>query len=951
LLKIAGLGAAPLNEESESKRPNASAIAHAGTFDSLEWRMHAISRQALPAGGIAGSRRVFVDIKADEATGATKVVHISDVPASSPSDALAYLRERITETEMHLQLGEVLAAHLVAASKRHEAAVVADATAQFAADSVLQGSSELSSSRLSGPLVGSTEDGGQPQDTRDDIGTGEWYARVASADAEQRRYEAQAAIKTNNKWHNLRDYYSVELSSGSFVELDEDSHLPSWHHGDLSLPWYDASGLYQRPNLVRNTSPETVYLQVVSASGLPVADQMAALGSGGGSSDPYVKFTISGVLEAPFSTFHCSDTLDPVWGAQYMFAVRDKLREQDSTVLRAQVWDWDKTSQDDVLGQFSVSLTGLRRDVMVDRWYPLEYAEGGQMRPSGSVRLRILRTSDLRGQAIAEARQQLAAAQVQSRMLLSKIQQRVFEVQSGTNVGAIVTRALVDGAASGDELGPAVTAMEESSQAAQQHIADTDTDNDSSSLTSGSSTPGSGRRSQAGVAESKSSGAAGDTEKRTAAYLITAKVAKKLRTTNTAKPRSIHHRTSRRVSKKVEAAAQAPVPDEPPAPSLAMPAKLLQSVHSTAATGAMPSNSTTNDEDEQMRAWRVVGHQLQVSVIEAEGLGGITTRLSALAREELARRKQGKAGNFPQSEEDESATAPIGDRHYEPASRPAAAGGETWRDLILGKGSAETAIQKLPTSALLRLAVNCDGSRLYATVRGGHTIRRTRVVDSTVRVQFQGGPIGLSFREATHVPAFAARVSAAHHAELVRGQRQKVYARRVKAAVARVMTDQRINRAAISPNSINGTSSPIHPACRSGAVHALDCIDVEERELARRTGYAAAKAAAAAARLIERHTGLAAHKQDPAWFGQDRFWGPSQQGRDPDAGLVPATVTSPSGARDVHGGYVILDGSSSNSSDAGAALVQHALQPGQAPSIHPDMFYVSISSVDPVVAM
>ncbi len=130
-------------------------------------------------------------------------------------------------------------------------------------------------------------------------------------------------------------------------------------------------------------------------------------------------------------------------------------------------------------------------------------------------------------------------------------------------------------------------------------------------------------------------------------------------------------------------------------------------------------------------------------------------------------------------------------------------------------------------------------------------------------------------------------------------------------------------------------------------IYPADTIDDDERQLARRTGYAAAKAAAAAARLIERHTGLAAHKNDPALFGPDKFWDPATHGRDPDLGYLPATIVSPSRDRGVHGDYVILDAGSSGSSNSGAALVQHELQPGQSPSIHPDMFYVSLAAADP----
>ena len=72
-------------------------------------------------------------------------------------------------------------------------------------------------------------------------------------------------------------------------------------------------------------------------------------------------------------------------------------------VLQADVWDFDQTSAPDELGSVHINLESLQRDVVSDQWYRLTYMANSSLRPSGSIRIRLLCTQSIYRASLGEA--------------------------------------------------------------------------------------------------------------------------------------------------------------------------------------------------------------------------------------------------------------------------------------------------------------------------------------------------------------------------------------------------------------------------------------------------------------------------------------------------------------------------------------------------------------------
>jgi hypothetical protein len=189
-----------------------------------------------------------------------------------------------------------------------------------------------------------------------------------------------------------------------------------------------------------------LWVQIVSAVGLPVADVT-------GASDPFCEVQLqlvpaeadvaslnaTVVFEATFATPVCRATLDPVWAHEHTFTlaqhatVAQELARGGRLRLLLRVFDYDLHSRNDLLGCVVVPLDAAvaPEDAMLDSWYPLQYVEGAGKRPSGSVRVRALRSHNLEAARVRQARALIADAQAETsalkQRLLSKLRRTIVD--------------------------------------------------------------------------------------------------------------------------------------------------------------------------------------------------------------------------------------------------------------------------------------------------------------------------------------------------------------------------------------------------------------------------------------------------------------------------------------------------------------------------------------------
>ncbi|RYG54391.1 hypothetical protein EON66_07205, partial [archaeon] len=200
---------------------------------------------------------------------------------------------------------------------------------------------------------------------------------------------------------------------------------------------------------------ESLWVQVVSGVDMPIADR-------DGFSDCFVVLSLHARLtttdaescttrEARASrpdlnadlgpqllrkeTRYCAHTCDPVWGEAFIFQLpspaaaqaQAQLLQLPDCILRARLFDFDRTGTRTLLGEVRVSLQACDLHTVYDGWYPLSWSEGSKLRPRGSVRLRLVRTAQwLGGPALTPlqlraAVQTVEAARVETVALLSRV--------------------------------------------------------------------------------------------------------------------------------------------------------------------------------------------------------------------------------------------------------------------------------------------------------------------------------------------------------------------------------------------------------------------------------------------------------------------------------------------------------------------------------------------------
>ena len=130
--------------------------------------------------------------------------------------------------------------------------------------------------------------------------------------------------------------------------------------------------------------PNELRIAAVQALGLAIADKN--LLSAGGSSDPFLRFTIPemATLKA-FKTHVKKKSLDPSWHEQFAKAVCPP--KEGSLTLQVDCEDWDEISAADFMGRATIDLASFKDQKISRKWYELKPAEGKKGDVSGHVEL------------------------------------------------------------------------------------------------------------------------------------------------------------------------------------------------------------------------------------------------------------------------------------------------------------------------------------------------------------------------------------------------------------------------------------------------------------------------------------------------------------------------------------------------------------------------------------
>jgi len=98
----------------------------------------------------------------------------------------------------------------------------------------------------------------------------------------------------------------------------------------------------------------------------------------GGTSDPFVTVSLGRHAEAghaPHKTRSIKKTLNPVWEEEFNFPVNNP--QQDQVWL--QVWDWDRFSSNDPLGEKAIPVSSLLSAPYIEQWFVLDNTTKGEL--------------------------------------------------------------------------------------------------------------------------------------------------------------------------------------------------------------------------------------------------------------------------------------------------------------------------------------------------------------------------------------------------------------------------------------------------------------------------------------------------------------------------------------------------------------------------------------------
>ena len=138
----------------------------------------------------------------------------------------------------------------------------------------------------------------------------------------------------------------IELSPDDQAALDAKSHELVSIGQEISNAEFRLAALGgASPVRTNQAGPWQLRLGLIRARNLPKMDM-------GGAADPYVKFHIEGQKEQKSQTI--TNTLDPEWKEEFVFDVKDDKGEMVVTV-----WDWDRMSKDEIIGEVRLRLADL----------------------------------------------------------------------------------------------------------------------------------------------------------------------------------------------------------------------------------------------------------------------------------------------------------------------------------------------------------------------------------------------------------------------------------------------------------------------------------------------------------------------------------------------------------------------------------------------------------------
>ena len=111
-------------------------------------------------------------------------------------------------------------------------------------------------------------------------------------------------------------------------------------------------------------------VRIVEARNLPDMEMI-------GSSDPYVKVELENQVH---KTEVCDNTQNPKWDQVFKFLIADP----DSTQLQMTLWN-SNTFSDDFMGKYNISVSGLTKGVVSDKWCLLQ-----NCKTNAEIRVRLL---------------------------------------------------------------------------------------------------------------------------------------------------------------------------------------------------------------------------------------------------------------------------------------------------------------------------------------------------------------------------------------------------------------------------------------------------------------------------------------------------------------------------------------------------------------------------------
>ena len=757
-----------------------------------EWSKAALGEEG------ALARRIKTEVFADPSNGATKVIKISDMPKKK-AHQVSHLKQRIHELEDHLAMIEEVS-KVLNEERDNETNLLVDEAATKGADYSGNASNRTRKYHMSRipvetPFVVSaaTKDvmvhrnsvklkavGGRNicrSSYNDGTNVNKEETRKTDLLAIERLqsdlddiYCSQVGKALESQFYNFRDYYEIPVDPKSETTANESD---SW----IKLNWPGNAPT----NFDEVKSEEMLWIQLVSAAGLPAADVSHVFG--GGESDPYVKLTIPQLFDEPALTSHCPNTLDPVWGEQFVFYVHDKLVSKGIKLV-AQLWDYDKAGRDDSLGCVEIPLSYLRHDVLVDRWYPLEYMKGSHLRACGSLRVRMMRTSNLRLQQIQAAQETVSIAVSESILLRRKLIRHLAMLQKRSQTTAETAMEQIDDMCSElseDQPEESVGERTDSNKDTRGHESKLSESSDISQDTSddeerelddiadrqyrpksahpmiSSIASGTARASGVVGAASETSGVRQLRNRQTAGedptmwkrkrakvkkYQPTAVFGKSAAGTgewsfegsmepkaqfdaveedfefdggDSSSSSSSMSDSSGVASWEGQMEAQDPLP-EYAGESLFMSEGSVAASHEALDAAKRINEGMYSSENQKEQKWRVVGHQLQTTVVEVQGISPVTSKIAEIVRDELSRRT----------------------------------GNAVSENITIGEDSK---LKELSGDQLRETLQTLEGQRLYAVSRVAHNYHRTNVSDVTWDISFSSVNHGMTFKKATHTPA------------------------------------------------------------------------------------------------------------------------------------------------------------------------------------------------------